>query len=423
MSSRAVHRRTVLRAAALAPALGVAAGCAGLGRATGLGDPVRIAVSWSGTELAAFQRVLGPHLDECELGPLGDDIDAALGANPTGRPDIVALPQPNLVGQNLTRLAPLPDEVWHPEFDELWSPQLPATGGRHHAVPFKLAHSSVVWYRKQLFVEHGLELPRTWEQWLELNERIAELTDAAPLALGGADGWLLARFFENVLLRQFDGTYDALVRGERGTWAGADVRAALGMVAEMWGAPGALAGGAERALVTQYPEAVLEVFHYRHAAMAPAPAFAESVIRSFGVPDEDVGTFSFPADPGLAGRLVVSGDLLVLTAPASPAARRVLRHLCSPDAPVPWIRDTGGFIAANPETDAGEYTQNLRELAQELKRSSFELQFGLSDIVALGDVLEEVLQNLLRALAAGVDPGTAAATAADSMADAERAVR
>ncbi|OLF19107.1 extracellular solute-binding protein [Actinophytocola xanthii] len=423
MPSRAVHRRTVLRAAALGPAFGLAGGCAGLGRATGLGESVRIAVSWSSTELAAFQRVLGRYVDDCALVPLGDDIDAALGANPTGRPDIVALPQPKLVRANRDRLAPLPDEVWHHDFDALWSPQLPAYGGRHHAVPFKLAHSSVVWYRRRLFVEHGLDTPRSWTDWLDLNERIVERTGVAPLALGGADGWLLARFFENVLLRHFDDTYDALVAGERGGWAGRDVRDAFGMVAEMWGASGALAGGPERALVAQYPEAVLEVFRHHTAAMVAAPAFAESVTRSFGVPDDEIGTFTFPSAAGLDGRLVVTGDLLVLTAPASPAARRVLRHLCTPDAPVPWIRDTGGFIAADPETDTREYSQNLLELALELARPSNDLQFGLSDTVALGALLQEVLQNLLRALAAGTEPGEAAREAATAMADAGRAAR
>jgi alpha-glucoside transport system substrate-binding protein len=419
MPSRAVRRRTVLRAAALGPVTGLAAGCAGFTRATGLGNFVRVAVSWSATELAAFQRVLGARVDDCELVPLGDDIDAALSANPTGRPDLVALPQPKLVRGNLHRLAPLPAGVWHPEYDEFWGPRLPSEDGRRYAVPFKLAHSSVVWYRKRLFAEHGLEPPRTWPDWLALNERIAERTGLAPLALGGADGWLLSRFFENVLLRHFDGTYAALAAGARGAWGGADVREAFGMVARMWGGPGGLAGGADRALVAQFPEAVLEVFRYHRAAMVPAPDFAESVIRAFDVLDDDVGTFTFPAAAGFGQRLVVTGDLLVLTAPADAAAETVLRHLATAAAPVAWIRDTGGFIAANPDVDVDHYSPILRRLALELR--SHELQFGLSDTVALGGMLHEVLQDLLRALGAGTDPKDAADTAATTMAELERA--
>jgi len=419
MRTREVRRRTVLRAAVLGPVAGLAAGCGAMKQAAGLGDYVRVAVSWSATELAAFQRVLGSRKDDCKLIPLGDDIDAALGANLTGRPNVVALPQPKLVTGNLDRLSPLPDDVWNSDYDEFWGRQLPSEGGRHYAVPFKLAHSSMVWYRKRLFREHGLEPPETWDEWLELNDQITERAGVAPLALGGADGWLLARFFENVLLRHFDGTYAAIIAGERGAWGGADVRAAFGMVAQMWGAPGALAGGADRALVAQYPEAVLEVFRYHRAAMVAAPDFAESVIRSFDVLDGDVGTFTFPAATGFDRRLVVTGDLLVLTAPPDPAARELIRYLSTAEAPVPWIRDTGGFIAANPDTALGHYSPLIRDRVRELR--SHELQFGLSDKVALGGVLEESLQGLLRALAAGTRPATAAGAAAAAMSDAEKA--
>ncbi|HEX2132636.1 MAG TPA: ABC transporter substrate-binding protein [Actinophytocola sp.] len=419
MSSHVVRRRTILRAAALGPVGGLAAGCAELARVTGLGDPVRVAVSWSATELAAFQRVLGARADDCELVPLGDDIDAALGANATYRLDMVAVPRPKLVLANVDRLAPLPDDVWKPDYDEIWPGGLAARDGRHYALPFKLAHASVVWYRKSLFAEHGLRAPTNWSEWLDLNDRITEQAGIAPLALGGADGWLLAQFFANVLLRHFDGTYDALVRGAPGAWAAGDVRAAFGMVAAMWGRPDALSGGAERALVAQFPEAVLAVFHHHEAAMVPAPDFAESVIREFDALDDDVDKFTFPAAPGLGPRLVATGDLLVLTAPSRPAAGDLIRHLSGPEAPVPWITGTGGFIAANRKTDLSHYTQNLRELAMELRSS--DPRFDLSDQVVLGDVLKRVLQDLLRALAAGTAPAAAADTAARAMADAERA--
>src|SRR2546421_12858531 len=104
-----VRRRTVLRAGALA-AVGGATGCASVARTVGLGVFVRIAVSWSATELAAFRNVLaGRGADDVDLIPFGDDIDAALGVRTAGRPGLVALPRPGLVPGNLTHLEPLPD--------------------------------------------------------------------------------------------------------------------------------------------------------------------------------------------------------------------------------------------------------------------------------------------------------------------------
>src|SRR5919198_2987654 len=116
-----LRRRTVLRAGALAAIAGVT-GCTSVARTAGLGDFVRIAVSWSATELAAFRNVLGGRgLDDVDLIPFGDDIDAALGVRTTGRPNLVALPRPGLVAGNLANLEPLPDDLWHPSYDRIAS--------------------------------------------------------------------------------------------------------------------------------------------------------------------------------------------------------------------------------------------------------------------------------------------------------------
>lgn len=373
-------------------------------------------------ELAAFQRVLdGRGADDSTLLPLGDDISAALGASTSGRPDVVALPQPGQVGGNLEKLQALPPEVWQPYYDRIWRHELPSMAGRHYALPFKIAHASVVWYRKQIFAEYGITPPTTWQEWLEVNESIIDGGGPAPLALGGADGWLLARFFENVLLRNDTDAYDELT-GEHDPrlWGSAAVRGAFEMVARMWGRPRALAGGADRALVRQFPDAVLEVSRYGRAAMVVAPDFAESVVRRFGDPDE-VDTFTFPTGrEGTDAPLVISGDLLVLTTSASGAARDLIGYLATPDAPVPWIREIGGFIAANPRTDPRHYSPTLRRLATELKEKP--LRFGLSDQLGrLGgsEGLQRVLQDMLRGLADGTPPAAAARAASEQMIDAE----
>jgi alpha-glucoside transport system substrate-binding protein len=408
-----VHRRTLLRTAAVVPLAGLAAGCGELGRAAGLGDFTRVAVTWSAAELAAFAHVLdGRGVQDFELVPLGDNIGGALGARTSGRPDVVAVPQVGHVKANLANLAPLPSGVWHDEYLRI----LPDDSVRHHALPFKLANASVVWYRKDL----GLTPPKTWDDWLTLNEEIID-GGLAPLALGGADGWMLAQFFENVLLRTYPDTFDALTdEHEANLWDSTEVRSAFEMVATMWGQAGALSGGAENALVRQFPDAVLEMCRYGRAAMVPAPDFAESVIRRFAEDPNDYDTFMFPPGRGGDPPLAVSSDLLVLTNPASGAAQDLLRYLATPSAPVPWIRETGGFIAANPDTDPAYYSPTLRRLAKDLRDN--DIRFGLAD--RLGRVvgsegLLHVLQNLLRGVATGVAPDAAARTASQGMIDAE----
>lgn len=406
-----VRRRTVLRAGGLS-ALGAAAGCAGVARTVGLVDPVRIAVSWSATELGAFRAVLrGQGIDNYELVPLGDDIDAALGARTAGRPDVVALPRSGLVWENRKRLERVLGVEDHPAYTQPWRDSLPPGG---YALPFKLAHKSVVWYRKTLFAEHGLRPPDTWEEWLALNESIIATRGAgAPLALGGADGWMLSGLFENVLLRNFVGLYDALSDPEHDPrlWNSAPMRAAFEMLGELCGRPGVFAGGLRGALVQQFPDAVLEVFGYRRAAMVVAPDFAESVIRHFGVSGAEAGTFTFPSRSG-TGPLVFGGDLLVLTQPATEEARALVDRLGRPGAPVPWIRDIGGFIAGHPGT--GEYSPTLGRLSDEVRGK--DVRFDLTDeLGVVGGGLDRVLVDFLRDLGDGVPRAEAARTACTAM--------
>lgn len=415
---REVQRRTLLRTAALAPLAGLVAGCGELGQAAGFGDLTRVAVTWSAAELAAFARVLDARgRRDYELVPLGDDIGAALNARTSGRPNVVAVPKVGYVTDNRDNLEELPDGVWHEEYKKI----LPAAsvGDRHYALPFKLANTSVVWYRRDL----GIEPPKTWDDWLALNEEIID-RGMAPLTLGGADGWMLAQFFENVLLGTYPGTFDALSdEHEPNLWNSREVFRAFEMVATMWGRPATLAGGAEHALVQQFPDAVLEMCRYGRAAMVPAPDFAESVIRRFAPDPDAFATFTFPAGAGGTPPLAVSSDLLVLTRPATGAAQDLIRYLARPAAPLPWIRDTGGFIAANPNTDPRYYSPTERKLAQTLWDNK--THFGLADQLGrLGGTegLQRVLQNLLRGLAAGVAPADGARAACRAMVDAEHRI-
>lgn len=78
-----------------------------------------MAVTWSAAELASFRRVVdnlrrlpGEMTYHVDLLPYGDDISAALAARGAGRPDVVLLPRPGLVAENLEVLAPLPAKSW-----------------------------------------------------------------------------------------------------------------------------------------------------------------------------------------------------------------------------------------------------------------------------------------------------------------------
>jgi alpha-glucoside transport system substrate-binding protein len=369
-------RRAFLGAAATL----VAAGCTGTTDVLGLRRSVRIAVSWSNLELRAFQRVidgLGKLDYPVEVVPLGDDISTAFGPRSARRPDIVMLPQPGLVGPNRHDLEPMPDDLAGRGRARLWN-KLLVHDGTTYGVPFKIAHKSAVWYRRSMFKKVGLEPPERWSDWLALNRSLS-LAGIRPLSLAAGDGWVLTDFLENVLLAAAPSTYRALAAAAHPKPSEQpEVAAALRYLGLMWSAPGALAGGVERSLVQQFPDAIVEVFGHRRAAMVLASDFAEPVVHSFAADPDDIGLFTFPPiGPGDAAPVVVGGDVMVLPAPATDDARDLVRRLAAPAAPDPWIA-SGGFLADGRTTG---YSPELTRLADQLVAPGTTLEFDLSDLL------------------------------------------
>ncbi|WP_020387980.1 ABC transporter substrate-binding protein [Kribbella catacumbae] len=356
----------------------LAAGCSGTPDVLGLRRSVRIAVSWSSEELRAFHSVLNGlgRLDyPVEVVPLGDDISTAFGPRNAHRPDLVMLPQPGLVPEHKKDLESMPDDLADRGRARLWD-ELLVVDGTTYGLPFKTAHKSAVWYRPSVLDKAGLKPPTLWSEWLEVNRSLS-FSGIRPLALGAGDGWVLTDFLENVLLGSSPPTYQALAAAahprpsEHPQFA-----AALRLLGTMWSAPGTLAGGVKRSLVQQFPDAIVEVFGHRRAAMVLAPDFAEPVVRSFAADPDDIGIFTFPPiSPGGAAPVVVGGDVMVLPKPTTDDARDLVRRLAAPAAVDPWIT-AGGFLADGRVTG---YSPELTRLAKQLVAPGASLQFDLSD--------------------------------------------
>jgi alpha-glucoside transport system substrate-binding protein len=391
--STTTSRRAFLGAAATL----AVSGCSGTADVLGLRRSVRIAVSWSGAELRAFHSVLdglGELGYPVEVVPLGDDISTAFGPRSTRRPDIVMLPQPGLVDQHLRDLESIPEDLSDRGRARLWD-ELLVHNGTTYGVPFKTAHKSAVWYRPSVFKQVGVEPPKLWSDWLAVNRALSQ-EGIRPLSLAAGDGWVLTDFLENVLLGSSPSTYRALSTATHPRPSEQpEFAAALRLLGTMWSAPGTFAGGVERSLVQQFPDAIVEVFGYRRAAMVLASDFAEPVVHSFAADPSDIGLFTFPPiGPGTAPPVVVGGDVMVLPRPTTDDAKDLVRRLAAPNAVDPWIA-TGGFLADGRTTG---YSPELTRLAEQLVTPGTSLQFDLSDRLGrLGDIngLWRVLTDFL----------------------------
>lgn len=380
-------RRTVLKAAAL-PLVTlpvVSAGCGGTSRGR-----LRVAAVWSGWELTAFRKVLAGFTAKygwaVDVLSTRDDIDAFMTTRvaEAAAPDIVMLPRPGLVRQYQDRLVPQP--ALSSGFPQKAQDQLSGRDGQPRGVWFKTSDDSMVWYRKDILGQLGKKLPpggvpKDWPQWIQLARSLAG-AGVPPLSLGAADGWALARWFDNMLLGLDPTTYDLIATTGRG-WRSPSVRDALRMIGTMWSIPGAFPGGVQQALSTQFEDSVVDVFTRGSAAMVMQADFAFAVISRYGRVDADsVGWFPFPPPEHMTPRTVVGGDIAVLLRNPPPGAQDLMNWLASRDAAEIWARE-GGFVSILDDVPLDIYKEPYRQPeVPRLVRDAFDQAihtFSLSD--------------------------------------------
>ncbi|WP_186763294.1 ABC transporter substrate-binding protein [Lentzea tibetensis] len=391
-----IGRRLVLTAPLALAACGVTTG-----------GPVRVAVTWSGWELGRFRLVLKAFEREygvsTEVVGLGDDISAVLGSRRGGAVDVVMLPQIWAVHGLGDRLAPLDRFVPPSRFPLAWRNILTHEGAVR-GIPFKVAHKSVVWYRKDLFERRGEQPPRTWSDWIGLNRRLAD-SGTAPLALAGADGWVLSDFFENVLYGLDQDTYLSLADKTENAWRSSQVVDAFREVGRMWSPQGALSGEAGGALLTQAESAVVDHFLTGRAAMVAGADFTYPVIqrhRGADLTGRWLDWFRFPAPNNRTRSPKVGGDVVVVPAPASDGALALAEWLATAEAQRIWASQ-GGLLSVHTEisrTGNTYPTTRIADLAREVTAEPIgRLVFDLADQLGpVGVGLRRVLQDFLRAV-------------------------
>lgn len=366
-------RRTVLRGVAGA-ALG-ASGLTSAGLTSGCASAraVQVAVVWSDTELQRFEQVLDAYPTRVDVLPVSDNIDAFLRARQrTGSlPDVAVLSRPGLVAEYARHgwLSPL--DHLADRFAAPWN-NLLRHDGHLYGVWVKAAHKSLIWYRPGS--PRLRRLPASGDGLTAFRDSVAETIGGragqTPLALGAADGWVLTDWFENVLAATDPEIYDALARGEQ-LWPDPAVVRTLDSLATVWGTPTAFPGGADRALLTQFAESVIQVAQGDAAAVAGAD-FAAAVAG-----EHPLVASRFPAlRTGGRQPLIAGGDAAVVL-DESQAGVDLLDWLTRPEHLLPWI-EAGGYLSPLREAPTDAYPRQEQKLAEELATAQG-LRFDLSD--------------------------------------------
>lgn len=376
------------------------------------GQRIEVLAVWSSTEQQRFEAVLGAFERatgvEVDYTSAGHGVPAELDARfAEGRPpDVAFVPQPGLLRRYAAegRLVAL-DGIVGPtvarNYGATWR-ALGSSDGRLYGVWFKAANKSLVWYNVGVFEQAGVVPPDSLDGLLDVAWTLAA-SGVPAFSVGGADGWTLTDWFENLYLRVAGPEQYDLLAAHRIPWTDDTVRRTLRLLARLLD-PDLVAGGPEEALSTGFEASVVKTFATPPAAgMVFEGDFVAGVVT--GKTSAQLGVradvFPFPTAGDRAPAVVGGGDAAVLLR-RSDAGAAFLRYVAGPEAAAIWAAQ-GGFISPNINLDISVYPdETSRAVARRLLEAGDDFRFDLSDLqpAAFGATptagLRRGLQDFLR---------------------------
>ncbi|MET9700100.1 ABC transporter substrate-binding protein [Streptomyces sp. NPDC006529] len=354
------------------------------------GEKLQVAAVWTGPEQENFTKVLKEF--EKRTGatvtfvPAQDPIVTFLGTKVAGGspPDVALLPQVGALVSAVTNkwaqpVGPEAQKQLDQNYSAGWK-ALGAVGGTQYGVYYKAANKSLVWYNAKAFTAAGAKVPTTWAQFLETADTLSA-SGVAPVSVGGADGWTLTDWFENIYLSQAGPQkYDQLAKHEI-KWTDDSVKQALTTLGQLFGRKDFLAGGQSGALATEFPKSVTQTFTGGDRPGAAMVFEGDFVAVNIAQTEAKVGTdalvFPFPA-VGAKAPVVSGGDVAVALKP-SKGAQALLTFLASADAAEIQAK-LGGFVSPNRGVNPGAYPNAIqRDIAKNLLAAGDDFRFDMSD--------------------------------------------
>lgn len=352
------------------------------------GQTVEVVGPWTGDEQKNFEKVLQEFKTrtgaEVKYTPAGDELPTVLQTRISGGtpPNVALIAQPGLVAQfaKAGAVKPVNADVEKAVTDHnaaVWK-QFASVDGKLYGFTFKTANKSAFWYSEKAFQQVGATPPATWDDLIKTSKAISE-TGLAAVSVGGADGWTLTDWFENVYLRTAGPeNYDKLAKHEI-PWTDPTVRKALEELAKLWGDPTLIAGGA---LQTEFPKSVINVFGEQpSAAMVFEADFVASVIttNTKAKVGQDAKFFPFPSVAGSKDAVVAGGDMAVQFKDDK-ATTELMKFLASPDSGKIWA-ELGGFLSPNKDIPESSYPDDVtQDLAKRIVDAGDNVRFDMSDL-------------------------------------------
>lgn len=315
------------------------------------------------------------------------------GGNP---PDIGIFPQPGKLADfaRAGSLKPLTDNV-NASLAEYWSTDYSdyaKVDGVQYGVPVKTDLKSLVWYKPAMFTKAGYEVPKTWDEFTALVDKMASDGGPKPLCVGiesgGATGWTFTDWVEELVLRQDGGDFYDDWTTHTVPFNDPKVVTAMQTVLDLWTETNVFASGGNIAATNfgDNAQALVDDQCYMHRQASFFSSFFPAGTKFADGSDDAIDVFYFPD---------INGDKPVLTAGTyaaafndNPATMAVLEYLSTADyaqkrqAAQTKLLDGGlsGFLSAAKGQDPSVY-QPLEQGFLDILNNSELSRFDGSDLM------------------------------------------
>ena len=226
-------KRVLAATATAAVATLFLAGCAPAGNDVAAGcEAYADYQGFEGTEVEVYTTIIAPEADlfvesfaefeECTGITVNwngtQEFEAQIAVRVEGgtAPDLAIFPQPGLLARFKDSLVAAPAKVSE-SVDANYSPDWKNYGtvdGTFFAAPLGANVKSFVWYNPKVFADNNYTIPTTWQELLDLSDKIAADGKIQPwcagFGSGEATGWVGTDWMEDIMLRTASAeTYDA----------------------------------------------------------------------------------------------------------------------------------------------------------------------------------------------------------------------
>jgi alpha-glucoside transport system substrate-binding protein len=244
---------------------------------------------------------------------------------------------------------------------------------------------SIIWYRPQAFQEITATVPMSWTALLNLNDALVA-NGQTPFSVGaesgGASGWPLSDWLENILVRAAGPDVDHQLVTHDIAWTNPRVVESMQLFTDIFGRNDYQLGGITGTLETNFFDALFQVFTPTHdAAMYFEGTWVQAAIAAQFpelIPVTDYNFFEFPEiDPQFGKPIVGAADFAVLFNDAADP-QTLIQFLATPDAAQIWVT-LGGYLSPNLGVDLNSYPDELSRLQAELLMGAPDFLFDLDD--------------------------------------------